>query len=167
MKRRQFIWWLPWKQKMWNPAAATDIGIPFSFATASAATQFPTLCLPSVFNETGSRMSERDEIAVLELGISEDGQMDVLSEIVRPDMAVVTTIGCCYRFQCWFNKTVCINFFPDNRNKQITFSSDYFYAVANAHPEIQNMAHSVIPSNDEDGVARFIEQMMKQTGEME
>ncbi len=42
---------------------------------------------------TLSRMSERDEIAVLELGISEDGQMDVLSEIVRPDMAVVTTIG--------------------------------------------------------------------------
>ena len=42
---------------------------------------------------TLSRMSEGDEIAVLELGISEDGQMDVLSEMVRPDMAVVTTIG--------------------------------------------------------------------------
>lgn len=42
---------------------------------------------------TLSRMSEKDEIAVLELGISEDGQMDVLSEMVRPDMAVVTTIG--------------------------------------------------------------------------
>ena len=42
---------------------------------------------------TLSRMSKKDEIAVLELGISEDGQMDVLSEMVRPDMAVVTTIG--------------------------------------------------------------------------
>ena len=37
---------------------------------------------------TLSRMSKKDEIAVLELGISEDGQMDVLSEMVRPDMAV-------------------------------------------------------------------------------
>lgn len=42
---------------------------------------------------TLSRMSSEDEIAVLELGISEDGQMDILSDMVRPDMAVVTTIG--------------------------------------------------------------------------
>lgn len=42
---------------------------------------------------TLSRMSKEDEIAVLELGISEEGQMDILSEMVKPDMAVVTTIG--------------------------------------------------------------------------
>lgn len=42
---------------------------------------------------TLSRMSSKDEIAVLELGISEEGQMDILSEMVKPDMAVVTTIG--------------------------------------------------------------------------
>ncbi|MBR1599201.1 MAG: UDP-N-acetylmuramoyl-tripeptide--D-alanyl-D-alanine ligase [Lachnospiraceae bacterium] len=42
---------------------------------------------------TLSRMSSENEIAVLELGISEDGQMDTLSYMVRPDMAVVTTIG--------------------------------------------------------------------------
>ena len=42
---------------------------------------------------TLSRMSRKDEIAVLELGISEPGQMDILSEMVKPDMAVVTTIG--------------------------------------------------------------------------
>jgi UDP-N-acetylmuramoyl-tripeptide--D-alanyl-D-alanine ligase len=42
---------------------------------------------------TLSRMSSQDEIAVLELGISEPGQMDVLSGLVKPDMAVVTTIG--------------------------------------------------------------------------
>lgn len=53
--------------------------------------------------------------------------------------------------------------FGDNLNdKALLEASDYFYAVANAHPEIQNMAHSVIPSNEEDGVARFIEQMMEQ-----
>mgnify|MGYP002626812661 FL=1 len=42
---------------------------------------------------TLSRMNSGYEIAVLELGISEDGQMDTLSAMVRPDMAVVTTIG--------------------------------------------------------------------------
>lgn len=42
---------------------------------------------------TLSRMSSDNEIAVLELGISEDGQMDILSDMVRPDMAVVTVIG--------------------------------------------------------------------------
>lgn len=57
--------------------------------------------------------------------------------------------------------------FGDNLNdKALLEASDYFYAVANAHPQIQNLAHSVIPSNDADGVARFIEQMMK-SGEME
>lgn len=53
--------------------------------------------------------------------------------------------------------------FGDNLNdKGIYDASDYFYAVANAHPEIQNMADSVIPSNVEDGVAKYIEQMMVQ-----
>lgn len=42
---------------------------------------------------TLSQINGEDEIAVLELGISEDGKMDILSEMVRPDMAVVTTIG--------------------------------------------------------------------------
>ncbi|MCM1157765.1 MAG: HAD family hydrolase [Bacteroidales bacterium] len=54
--------------------------------------------------------------------------------------------------------------FGDNLNdKALMEASDYFYAVSNAHPEIQNMADSIIPSNDEDGVARFIEQMIKHT----
>lgn len=58
--------------------------------------------------------------------------------------------------------------FGDNLNdKALLDGSDYFYAVSNAHPEIQNMAHSIIPSNEEDGVAQFIEQMVKQTEEME
>lgn len=57
--------------------------------------------------------------------------------------------------------------FGDNLNDIALWeASDCFYAVANAHPEIQNMAHAVLPSNDEDGVARYIEQVMKQTGEM-
>ena len=53
--------------------------------------------------------------------------------------------------------------FGDNLNDVgIYNASDYFYAVANAHPEIRNMANAVIPSNNEDGVAKYIEQMMLQ-----
>lgn len=55
--------------------------------------------------------------------------------------------------------------FGDNLNDRALLEGcDYFYAVANAHPEIQNMADSIIPSNDEDGVARFIEQIWKGIG---
>jgi len=51
--------------------------------------------------------------------------------------------------------------FGDNLNdKALAEASDYFYAVSNAQKEIKLMASAVIPSNDEDGVARFIEQMM-------
>lgn len=42
---------------------------------------------------TLSKVSSDDEIAVIELGISEDGQMDILSDMVKPDMAVVTVVG--------------------------------------------------------------------------
>lgn len=58
--------------------------------------------------------------------------------------------------------------FGDNLNdKALLEASDYFYAVSNAHPQLQNLAAAIIPSNDEDGVARFIEQMQKQITEME
>lgn len=65
-------------------------------ALSSAKKTFQT---PKNFNSqigvpiTLSRMGSVDEIAALELGISEPGQMDILSEMVKPDMAVVTTIG--------------------------------------------------------------------------
>ena len=53
--------------------------------------------------------------------------------------------------------------FGDNLNdKALLEACDYFYAVSNAHPEIQNMADSVIPSNEEDGVARYMEQILKE-----
>ena len=51
--------------------------------------------------------------------------------------------------------------FGDNYNdKALVEASDYFYAVENAQPQMKELADSVIPSNDEDGVARYIEQMM-------
>ena len=53
--------------------------------------------------------------------------------------------------------------FGDNLNDKALYEAcDYFYAVSNAHPEIQNMADSVIPSNEENGVARYLEQIMKE-----
>lgn len=42
---------------------------------------------------TLSRINPDSEAAVLELGISEEGQMDILSNLVRPDICVVTIIG--------------------------------------------------------------------------
>lgn len=57
--------------------------------------------------------------------------------------------------------------FGDNLNDMaLKNASDYFYAVSNAHPDIQNMADAVIPSNNENGVAHFIEQMVRQTEEV-
>ena len=54
--------------------------------------------------------------------------------------------------------------FGDNLNDESLLKAcDYFYAVSNAHPEIQNMADSVIPSNEENGVARYLEQIMKES----
>lgn len=42
---------------------------------------------------TLSKLHSKAEIGVIEMGISEIGQMDILSDLVKPDMAVVTTIG--------------------------------------------------------------------------
>ena len=56
--------------------------------------------------------------------------------------------------------------FGDNLNDVSLYDAcDYFYAVNNAHPEIQNMANSVIPSNEENGVARYLENMLNQISE--
>ena len=42
---------------------------------------------------TLSRMTKEADVAVLEMGMSDAGEMDVLSKMVRPDIAVVTVIG--------------------------------------------------------------------------
>ena len=39
------------------------------------------------------RIDENAEAAVLEKGISEPGQMEILSDMVKPDICVVTMIG--------------------------------------------------------------------------
>lgn len=42
------------------------------------------------------RLKEDDEIAVLEMGISDFGEMHMLSKIARPDICVFTNIGICH-----------------------------------------------------------------------
>ena len=42
------------------------------------------------------RLTEEDEIAVLEMGISHFGDMHRLAKIARPDTAVITNIGTCH-----------------------------------------------------------------------
>lgn len=42
---------------------------------------------------TLSRITDDAQMAVVEMGISEPGQMDILSDIVRPSIGVVTVIG--------------------------------------------------------------------------
>lgn len=42
------------------------------------------------------RLTEEDEVCVLEMGISHFGEMDVLSSIAPPDVSVITNIGTCH-----------------------------------------------------------------------
>lgn len=42
------------------------------------------------------RLREDDQIAVLEMGISDFGEMSRMTAIARPDMCVITNIGCCH-----------------------------------------------------------------------
>ena len=41
-------------------------------------------------------LEEEHEVAVIEMGISGFGEMTRLSKMVRPDIAVITNIGCCH-----------------------------------------------------------------------
>jgi UDP-N-acetylmuramoyl-tripeptide--D-alanyl-D-alanine ligase len=61
--------------------------------------KFKTLKTPENFNgqigvpETIFSMTEADEIAVIEMGMSLSGEMTRLSKIARPDSAIITNIG--------------------------------------------------------------------------
>ena len=41
-------------------------------------------------------IGEEDEVAVIEMGISDFGEMSVLADMVRPDICIMTTIGYCH-----------------------------------------------------------------------
>lgn len=57
---------------------------------------------------TLSHMTGEDEMAVLEIGMSERGQIEKLTRMIRPDMAVVTVIGVSHIAQLKTQENICL-----------------------------------------------------------
>ncbi len=57
---------------------------------------------------TLSEIKSDDEIAVLELGISDFGEMDELTDMARPDVAIVTNIGVAHIAQFKTRENICL-----------------------------------------------------------
>ena len=57
---------------------------------------------------TLSRMTEEDEAAVLEIGMSERGQIETLTKMIRPNIAVVTVIGVSHIMQLKSQENICL-----------------------------------------------------------
>lgn len=56
---------------------------------------------------TLDRLTEKDEIGVLEMGMSEPGQITILGEIIHPDAAVVTNVGVSHIEQMGSRDNIC------------------------------------------------------------
>lgn len=57
---------------------------------------------------TLSRMTKEDEAAVLEIGMSERGQIETLTTMIRPNIAVVTVIGVSHIMQLKSQENICL-----------------------------------------------------------
>ncbi|MBQ9156261.1 MAG: UDP-N-acetylmuramoyl-tripeptide--D-alanyl-D-alanine ligase, partial [Eubacterium sp.] len=57
---------------------------------------------------TLSHISREDEVAVLEIGMSERGQIEILTNMIRPDVAVVTMIGVSHIAQLGSQENICL-----------------------------------------------------------
>ncbi len=57
---------------------------------------------------TLSEIKDDDEIAVLEMGISDFGEMDELTDMARPDVAIVTNIGVAHIAQFKTRENICM-----------------------------------------------------------
>jgi len=57
---------------------------------------------------TLSRMTKEDDIAVLEIGMSERGQIETLTTMIRPNIAVVTIIGVCHIEYLKTQENICL-----------------------------------------------------------
>ena len=72
------------------------------FIAATLATHYQVLKTEGNFNNeiglplTVLRIRDNIEVAVLEIGISDFGEMDRLSKIAQPDICVITNIGFCH-----------------------------------------------------------------------
>lgn len=56
---------------------------------------------------TLDRLTSRDQIGVLEMGMSEPGQITILGEIIRPNAAVVTNVGVSHIEQMGSRDNIC------------------------------------------------------------
>ena len=56
---------------------------------------------------TLAKLSKQDEIAVLEMGMSNPGEMEKLAAIIRPDVAVITCIGVAHIEQLKTQDNIC------------------------------------------------------------
>lgn len=57
---------------------------------------------------TLSRMTKEDDAAVLEIGMSERGQIETLTKMIRPNIAVVTVIGVSHIMQLKSQENICL-----------------------------------------------------------
>ena len=57
---------------------------------------------------TLSHMTREDQVAVLEIGMSERGQIEKLTTMIRPDIAVVTVIGVSHIAQLKTQENICL-----------------------------------------------------------
>ena len=76
------------------------------------------------------RLTEEDEIAVLEMGISHFGEMEELARTARPDVMVVTNIGTCHleflgdRDGIFRAKTACFPYVRDGGEIILNYEDD-------------------------------------------
>ena len=56
---------------------------------------------------TLDRLTSRDQIGVLEMGMSEPGQITILGDIIRPNAAVVTNVGVSHIEQMGSRDNIC------------------------------------------------------------
>lgn len=123
-------------------------------------------CFLDVYDNIRRLYDEVMDIAGLRIEIYKDIYSDDLwfLEIFR-ETASKYNAAQFLRQKYGFDKLVC---FGDNLNDIPMFAGcDECYAVANAKPELKEIATAVIGSNDEDGVARFIsEELLRVRGDL-
>ena len=69
-----------------------------------------------------SEITKEDEVGVLELGMSEPGELTVIARIAKPDVAVITNIGITHIEQLGWKRTGrgSISYLSSGRSKGMT-----------------------------------------------
>lgn len=109
------------------------------------------------------QLKEEDEVAVLEMGMSALGEIDLLSQIARPDYAVITNIGDSHleflknRDNVFKAKTEILSYV--NENNIVLYGDDpYFRNLKATKVGFENNNNYIINNFDEvyDGVRFFL-----------